>query len=285
MQRWSTGLAACPGRGSQLVPLVYENYDDATKYARALRKREQKLLYVRAMADHLCPKTMVVAAGPPAFLDASLRYANADPSFPTPGEARVWLKQARYTGRVEAPLPGDCFDLASGELTKDAGMHASFSWEQTSAYIAKYAQRMQANIAAVYRRADEIVVPSMHEAVCAHFERMTNLSTYFNERIDMTLCLDVEGAQGGQWLVDFGLKPRVRRRADGETYQYRYRQEYLLPEKALAQRRARQSMRRSPGIIPRSLCKSSPRSGRSLGWPTPRLQDVGPQPCVTSPPM
>ena len=222
------------GAGASWYPLVYENYDDATKYARALRKREQKLLYVRAMADHLRPKTVVVAAGPPAFLDASLRYANADPSFPTPGEARVWLKQARYTGRVEAPLPGDCFDLASGELTKDAGMHASFSWEQTSAYIAKYAQRMQANIAAVYRRADEIVVPSMHEAVCAHFERMTNLSTYFNERIDMTLCLDVEGAQGGQWLVDFGLKPRVRRRADGETYQYRYRQEYLLPEKALA---------------------------------------------------
>jgi hypothetical protein len=48
---------------------------------------------------------------------------------------------------------------------------------------------------------------------------MTNLSTYFNERIDMTLCLDVEGLRGGQWLVDFGLKPRVRRRADGETYQ------------------------------------------------------------------
>lgn len=34
-------------------------------------------------------------------------------------------------------------------------------------------------------------------------------------------------------------------------------------------RRARQSMRCSSGIIPRSFSESSPRSGRSLGWPTP----------------
>ena len=40
-------------------------------------------------------------------------------------------------------------------------------------------------------------------------------------------------------------------------------------------RRARQSMRRSPGIIPRSLRESSPPSGRSLGWPRLRVAGRG----------
>ena len=64
----SLGLACSGGPADLLLvqgaraswyPLVYENYHDATKYARALRKREQKLLYVRVMADHLRLKTVV----------------------------------------------------------------------------------------------------------------------------------------------------------------------------------------------------------------------------------
>ena len=107
------------------------------------------------------------------------------------------------------------------------------------AYIAKYAQRMQANIAAVYRRADEIVVPSMHEAVCAHFERMTNLSTYFNERIDMTLSLDVEGRQGGQ--VARGLWAQAPGRPGGPTE----RPISIAIDKSTCSRRRRLRMRRA----------------------------------------
>jgi UDP-MurNAc hydroxylase len=51
---------------------------------------------------------------------------------------------------------------------------------------------------------------------------MLALSPYFNERIDLTLCLDVEGPQSGRWLIDFGRPPSVRKARDGDEYQYRY---------------------------------------------------------------
>lgn len=217
------GLLLVQCAGASWYPLVYENYDAATKHARGLRKREQKLGYALSVAQHLRPETLVVCAGPPAFLDESLRYANADPSFPTPGESRAWLGAAGYLGRVEAPLPGDRLDLRDGTLVPDAEMHDTFAWEGTAAYIERYAGRMQPEIAEVYRRADAIVVPDLDEAVRAHFGRMTSLSPYFNERIGMTLCLAVDGPEGGEWLVDFGAKPGVRRARGDEPYQYRYR--------------------------------------------------------------
>jgi UDP-MurNAc hydroxylase len=216
-------LLLAQGSGASWYPLAYENYDDATKHARGIRKRAQKLAYVRSIAEQLRPKTLVICAGPAVFLDESLRYANADPSFPTPDQSRASLVEAGYAGRIEVPLPGDRLDLTSGELTEDTAMHSAFAWADTPSYIVEYARRMQPNIAAVYRRADAIAVPDMHAAVCSHFEKMTSLSAYFNERIDMTLCLDVEGPQGGQWLVDFRPEPKVRRAVGGESYQYRYR--------------------------------------------------------------
>lgn len=219
----SPDLLLVQGAGASWYPLTYENYDDATKHARGLKKRAQKLSYALATANHLRPKIVAVCSGPAAFLDESLRYANKDPSFPTPGESRVWLREAGYEGRVEAPLPGDRLDLTDGALTEDSAMHAQFAWADAPTYVEQYARRMQPNIAEVYRRADELVVPDMHEAICAHFEKMTSLSPYFNERIGMTLCLEVEGPQGGTWLVDFGPAPRVRRAVGGEPHQYRYR--------------------------------------------------------------
>ena len=62
---------------------------------------------------------------------------------------------------------------------------------------------MPNQIAEVYRRADELVVEDLDAAVRAHFERMLGLSPYFNSRIDMTLCLDIEGPDGGVWLIEF----------------------------------------------------------------------------------
>lgn len=206
--------------GASWFPLVYDNYGAATKFARGLRKREQKLSYVMATANRLQPRRIVVCAGPPAFLDEALRYANADPSFPTPAESCAWLRDKGYAGDTFAPLPGDTFNLATGELTKDRAMHAEFAWADTTRYIEGYARRMQPEITAAYRRGDELRVDDLDAAVRAHFARMLGLSPYFNRRIDVTLCLDIEDA--GVWLVDFRAGT-VRRGAVTDPHQYRYR--------------------------------------------------------------
>ena len=102
-------------------------------------------------------------------------------------------------------------------------MHARFSWERTAEYVREYARQMQPRIAEVYCRAEAIPADDLYEAFRAHFEHMLRLSPYFNERIGMTVCFEIEGEQGGQWLVDFGRQPGVRRGDAGSPYQYKYR--------------------------------------------------------------
>lgn len=209
--------------GASWYPIVYENYDQAAKMERGRRKREHKLSYSMGMADYLQPETVVICAGPPVFLDPELEYANHDPSFPVPGESKAWFLERGYSRRVEAPLPGDVLDLVTGELREEPSIHAEFSWERVPEYVRHYAERMRPNIDEVYRRADEIPTPDLFEAFRGHFNKMLSLSEYFNERIDMTVCFDVEGPQGGQWLVDFKARPDVRKLHPGDTCQYRYR--------------------------------------------------------------
>lgn len=222
-------IAAYAGRPSLLLvqcagaswfPLAYDNYDDATKHARGLRKREQKLSYALAVAQRLAPARLAVCAGPPAFLDPALRHANADPSFPTPAASCAWLADRGYAGATAAPLPGDALHLETGELVEDREAHAAFAWRDTARYLDRYAARMRPVIDEVYRRADAIDIADLDAAVRAHFEAMLALSPYFNRRIDLTLCLDIEDA--GAWLVDF-RDLTVRRGSADERHQYRYR--------------------------------------------------------------
>jgi len=207
--------------GASWFPLVYENYDEATKHVRGVRKRERKLSYALAAANRLRPVRLVACGGPPAFLDDSLRYANADPSFPTPAASCAWFVANHYEAALAAPLPGDAFDVAAGTVVEDGEMHEAFSWAESATYVAEYAERMRPHIEEVYRRADALAI-EVDAEVRAHFERMLGLSPYFNHRIDMTLCLDIEGPDGGVWLVDF-RKGTVRRGTTADPHQYRYR--------------------------------------------------------------
>lgn len=209
--------------GASWYPLVYENYSDAVKRERGFKKREQKHSYALSVVNYLHPRTVVICAGPPVFLDPSLRWANDDPSFPTPGESKEWFLSRGYAGRIEVPLPGDRIDLVTGALTEDASVHSAFEWERRHEYTEEYAQVVAPRISEAYQRADELIVPDMDAAIRKHFFRMQSLSPYFNERISMTLRLDVEGPQGGTWLVDFGRTPAVRQGTCDEPYQYRYR--------------------------------------------------------------
>jgi UDP-MurNAc hydroxylase len=209
--------------GASWYPLVYENYDEATKHARAQRKREQKLSYALSVANHLTPKILVACAGPPVFLDPALQAANQDPSFPLPSVCCDWLQSHGYQGRVEAPLPGDRIDLHMDLLHEDRSMHAQFSWALVPGYVQEYAREMQPRIAEVYRRAEAIATDDLYGAFQCYFEQVLHLSPYFNERIEMTVRFDIEGEQGGTWLVDMGSHPGVRPGHAGSPYHYRYR--------------------------------------------------------------
>jgi nitrite reductase/ring-hydroxylating ferredoxin subunit len=59
-------------------------------------------------------------------------------------------------------------------------MHDQFAWDATASYIEQYARKMEGEIAAVYRHADQISVPDMDAAMKDHFEQMLALSPYFN---------------------------------------------------------------------------------------------------------
>jgi hypothetical protein len=49
---------------------------------------------------------------------------------PSKAQLLDWLEEENpgLAKRTEAPLPGDVLDVASGSVTRDAGMHSSFDW-------------------------------------------------------------------------------------------------------------------------------------------------------------
>ena len=209
--------------GASWYPLVYEQYDEELRRTRSQRKRYQKMGYALSVARRMSPGTTVICAGPPVFLDPELQRYNPDPSFPLPSEARAWFVEQGYTGRVLAPLPGDRFDLDSGELVEDEDMHARFAWDALADYIPGYATEVAPAIAAVYAHAEGLHHGDLYPAFEEHFLAMFELSPYFNERIEMTLRFDVEGEGGGIFLVGVGKECWVARGDETSAYNYRYR--------------------------------------------------------------
>ncbi|MCB9507700.1 MAG: MBL fold metallo-hydrolase [Myxococcales bacterium] len=210
--------------GASWFPFAYEDLSPERRHEHSLKKRSHKLSYALQVAEHLKPRFVVINAGPPAFLDPALRPANEDPSFPHAGQSRAWFAEVGYPGAVLAPLPGDSVDLASGAVAEDAQAHADFSWDGVPEYIERYAARMQPVVERVYARADALDAGDIDRRVRDHFSRMLELNTYFLERIDMDVLFDVEGPDGGQWLVSFRSDRPGVAAWDGETpWQYRYR--------------------------------------------------------------
>jgi UDP-MurNAc hydroxylase len=210
--------------GASWFPLAYASIEPARKLALSQRKREHKLEYARVVAEHLHPASLLLIAGPPAFLDPVLRHANGDPSFPHGGESKSWLEHVGYPGRIFAPLPGDRLDLASGQLHEDPDAHAAFSWDRVPEYIEDYATRMAPVIANIYAHADAIEIDDIDAHVREFFTRMLGLNRYFRERIDMDVLFDIEGEGGGKWLLRIRPDDYAVESWDGAAaYQYCYR--------------------------------------------------------------
>ena len=55
-----------------------------------------------------------------------------------------------------------------------------------------------------------------------HFEKMFNVSLYFNERINMTVFFDIDGSDGGKWIVNFSSKPYFKEFEENDKFDYKY---------------------------------------------------------------
>ncbi|HEY5890973.1 MAG TPA: MBL fold metallo-hydrolase [Acidimicrobiia bacterium] len=215
------GLAV-QGAGASWYPICYR-YPKEHKQALSVKKRRAKLKYVSRVHDLLEPDVTIPFAGPPAFLDEDLRFANAEMDeggiFPTQDQVADWLAKQATDANPLVLLPGDSFQLGDGEVHRDATW-SGFTFADRDSYLDSYAHRRRTEIAAVRAR-HPVPTTDLWDDFCAYFDRVLSMSSYFNERIDMNVGFEILGPGGGAWSVDFREGQQQLRRGT-ENCQYTY---------------------------------------------------------------
>ena len=208
--------------GANWFPFVYTQYDSVKKMKVSEQKKEAKLNYTWSVIKSLQPEHLVINAGPPAFLDKEIFYANDNPIFPNPGISKKWMLNKGYKKPVYATMPGDIIDLELNNYSENNNIRENFSWENTSDYLKEYAKKMQFYINSVKNRIDEITNKDFHEKLQEHFEKMFGVSTYFNERINMSILFDIHGPDSGKWIANFSQKPYFKTFEKDDSFAYKY---------------------------------------------------------------
>ena len=211
--------------GASWHPICYE-YPQPVLERISAQKRRSKLLAVRSLVREIEPRIIVPFAGPPCFLDPSLRHHNrwiAEPGiFPDQEQTRAWFTHHLHGQRVETWLPGDRFDPHSGRRVPDPNWDG-FSFAALGGYLDAYAEARKSQIDRVYLEfpdADD----GLGERFAEHFARVGELSPYFLKRIAMTVRFEVEGPGGGRWDVHVGPdRVRVDLRGRERDVQHRFR--------------------------------------------------------------
>ena len=213
-------LAQCSG--ASWFPVVYTQYESEKKINVSTKKKESKLNYVWSITEQLMPEHFAINAGPPAFLDSEIFYANNDPIFPNPEISKQWFIKKNYRKPVYAPMPGDILDLTSNNYFTNNDIRNFFSWENSEKYLKQYAKEMQFHINLVKSKIDNISNKNFHNKLEEYFKKMFSVNTYFNERINMTVLFDIDGPDGGKWIVNFSSKPYFKIFENNDTFDYKY---------------------------------------------------------------
>jgi UDP-MurNAc hydroxylase len=211
-------LMAVQMSGASWHPICYEYPDDVTARICA-EKRTGKFKAVTRLVRGAQPALVMPYAGPPCFLDPALRQHNrwiAEPGiFPDPAQAERWLRERLPGQPAISLLPGDVVDLGTGQVLPDPHWD-DFSWHDLEGYLEGYAARRADEVAAVTAAYPEPGA-DLAERFADHFLRLGSMSSYFLERIGLTLRFEVTGAAGGTWDVVLGnpavevhLTPRNR---------------------------------------------------------------------------
>jgi len=191
--------------GASWHPICYE-YPPEVMARICGEKRSSKFKAVTRLLRGTRPLLAVPYAGPPCFLDDSLREHNRwipEPGiFPDVAQATAWLRERLPDLPSTYLLPGDSVDLVSGELTRDSHWEG-FSFTDTEDYLEKYALSRRAEIDAVHATYPEPGA-DLAERFAAHFMRLGEMSSYVLERIGLTLRFEVVGEAGGTWDVRLG---------------------------------------------------------------------------------
>lgn len=217
------------GAGASWYPVVYD-YDDARMAELRAAKRRAKLGYLASTIEILDPSVALPFAGPPCFLDDSLRHLNSEIDhgiFPTQREVAAWLEAERGL-ETTILLPGDRWDTERVRKIENPAW-VGFWDHDFDEYIDAYARRRKPNLEAVHARYPA-PVESLDQSVRDYFEHLLSMSEYFNEQIDMRVGFDITGPGGGAWTVDFRSASRaVTAGVADVNYLYRFESKWLPP--------------------------------------------------------
>lgn len=221
-------VAAIQGAGASWYPVCYR-YDEERKRELSARKRSAKLRYVAKVTELVEPAVTLPFAGPPAFLDADLRFANDEMGpqgiFPDQQQVATWLVDETDRYEVAVLLPGDSWDTASG-IAADAHW-SGFSFDDREAYIESYAARRRPHIEAVRSRYPD-PDRDLFDEFRHYFDRVLAMSAYFNESIDINVGFAITGPGGGDWSVDFRSgRESVARHIEDAQYTYQFASRWL----------------------------------------------------------
>jgi nitrite reductase/ring-hydroxylating ferredoxin subunit len=221
----SLDVMAVQMSGASWHPICYE-YPTEVAERIETEKRIGKFKAVTRLLRGVGPRLAVPFAGPPCFLDPVVRHHNPSSQrpgiFPNLEDAVGWLSE-RLTGVPSMYwLPGDTYQVASGRLEREPRWEG-FSFSDTEAYLDSYAEARRPDIEAVYAAHPE-PGEDLGERFAEHFARLGELSSYFLERIAMTVRFEVEGRGGGCWDVRFDPdRVRVNLHGGAGEAQYRFR--------------------------------------------------------------
>jgi UDP-MurNAc hydroxylase len=214
-------------------PICYE-YPSVQMAEIGAAKRAGKFRAVGRLIRLVKPELVVPFAGPMCFLDPQIRHHNQwmkPPGlFPDQQQAADFLTGRLPGQKVGLWLPGDQYVPLAGRHTADS-IWRDFDFDHIDDYIDAYASARQPEIERV-RAGHPAAGADLPEAFVEHFRRLGEMSSYFLERIDMTVRFELTGEVEGRWDVDLrpeGVRVDLRGRAPRPEYGFRLDSRWLAP--------------------------------------------------------
>jgi UDP-MurNAc hydroxylase len=200
----------------------------------AAAKRAAKFGVVGRLIRLVKPDLVVPFAGPMCFLDGELRQLNRwmkPPGlFPDQKQAAGFLT-ARLPGQqVGLWMPGDQYVPLAGRRVPDS-FWRDFDFGQVDGYLDAYASAREPDLQAV-KAGYPAASSDLADAFTEHFRRLGEMSSYFLDRIDMTVRFELSGEVEGRWDVALrpdGVRVDLRGRAASPEYGFRLDSRWLAP--------------------------------------------------------
>ena len=214
-------------------PICYE-YPPEQMAEIATAKRTGKFRAVGRLLRLVKPELAVPFAGPMCFLDPDLQHHNRwlKPAglFPDQKQAADFLSSRLPGQEVGLWLPGDEYEPLSRRHVADS-IWRDFDFGDTDDYIDAYASARRHEIETV-RAAYPAASADLPDAFVEHFRRLGEMSSYFLDRIDMSVRFELTGEVEGRWDVELrpdGVRVDLRGRASRPEYGFRLDSRWLAP--------------------------------------------------------